>query len=89
MSLRNALNKPIIERQARTEVSSISSTRVQDGTTRLIDVLTPDGVDRRRHQMVQVGDSYMTTLELRGFPPTLPLAWLTSAMQPQHSSGEG
>ena len=27
--------------------------------------------------MIQVGDSYLTTLELRGFPPSLPLAWLT------------
>lgn len=27
--------------------------------------------------MVQIGDSYLTTLELRGFPPTLGLAWLS------------
>jgi type IV secretory pathway VirB4 component len=27
--------------------------------------------------MVQVGDSYLTTLELRGLPPMLDLAWLT------------
>jgi hypothetical protein len=45
--------------------------------TTLIHVLAPDGVERRWNHMVQIGDSYLTTLELRGFPPSLELAWLT------------
>src|SRR5690242_6402967 len=75
MSLRNALNKPIIER--RSTPTTLSSTRIKSGATSLIDLLAPDGVDRRWNHMVQVGDSYITTLELRGFPPSLELAWLT------------
>src|SRR5205085_2932511 len=51
--------------------------RVRSGATTLPDLLAPDGVERRWNHMIQVGDSFMTTLELRGFPPTLDLAWLT------------
>jgi len=40
---------------------------------------TLPGVDRRRNQLVQVGDSCVTTLELRGFPHTLDLAWLSDS----------
>ena len=76
MTLRHALNKPIIERK-RTGVPLAGGTRVRSGATTLIDLLAPDGVDRRWSGMVQIGDSYVTTLELRGFPPLLPLAWLT------------
>ena len=75
MSLRDALQKPIIERPRRG--ASMSGTTVRSGATMLIDLLAPDGVDRRWSHMVQVGDSYMTTLELRGLPPALSLAWLT------------
>src|SRR5262249_15166876 len=50
---------------------------VKSGATTLVDLLAPDGVDRRWNHMIQVGDSFMTTLELRGFPPSLPLAWPT------------
>ncbi|MFL5804670.1 MAG: conjugal transfer protein TraC, partial [Roseiflexaceae bacterium] len=76
MSLRQALNKPIFERQ-HGRPSSRSSPCIRSGATTLLDVLVPDGVERRWNYMVQVGDSSITTLELRGFPPTLDLAWLT------------
>jgi hypothetical protein len=75
LTLRNALEKPVIER--RSSLTTRSSLRVRLGATTLIDLLAPDGVDRRWNHMVQVGDSYITTLELRGFPPSLELAWLT------------
>src|SRR6266508_3194146 len=75
MSLRDALQKPIIERLRRS--TATGGAVVKSGATSLIDLLAPDGVDRRWSHMVQVGDSYMTTLELRGFPPALDLAWLT------------
>src|SRR6266508_5976088 len=75
MSLRDALQKPIIERLRRTQRTA--GTTFRSGATTLIDLLAPDGVDRRWNHMVQVGDSYLTTLELRGFPPLLDLAWLT------------
>ena len=77
MSLRNALNKPIIERRMQPSAGPISGIRIQSGAMRLLDVLAPDGAERRWNHMIQVGDSYVTTLELRGFPPTLSLAWLT------------
>ena len=82
MSLRNALNKPIIER--RRTPTTLSSTRIKSGATTLIDLLAPDGVDRRWNHMVQVGDSYITTLELRGFPPSLELAWLISEVEQRY-----
>src|SRR5256885_17113395 len=75
MSLRDALQKPIIEHPRRGAFTG--GTVVRSGATTLIDLLAPDGIDRRWSHMVQVGDSYMTTLELRGFPPALTLAWLT------------
>ena len=75
MSLRDALQKPIIERPRRGVFTG--GAVVRSGATTLSDLLAPDGVDRRWSHMVQVGDSYMTTLELRGFPPALALAWLT------------
>jgi type IV secretory pathway VirB4 component len=74
MSLRDALHKPII---STTGTARAAGTRIQLGATTLADLLAPDGVDRRSHHMIQVGDSYLTTLELRGFPPMLPLAWLS------------
>jgi type IV secretory pathway VirB4 component len=76
MTLRDALHKPIIE-QRRDSNARASCTRVQFGATTLIDLLAPDGVDRRSHHMIQIGDSALATLELRGFPPVLPLAWLS------------
>src|SRR5258706_10559621 len=76
MSLRSALDKPIIERKRARPIGA-GGTRMRSGATTLVELLVPDGVDRRWNQMVQVGDSYVTTLELRSFPPTLDLAWLT------------
>jgi type IV secretory pathway VirB4 component len=75
MSLRSALDKPMIERK-RARPTGAGGTRMRSGATTLAELLVPDGVDRRWNQLVQVGDSYLTTLELRGFPPTLELAWL-------------
>src|SRR5918912_3021514 len=75
MTLRDALNKPIIER--RRTSSDAGGVRVRSGATTLVDILAPDGVDRRWSHVIQVGDSFTTTLELRGFPPSLDLAWLT------------
>lgn len=77
MSLRSALNKPIIEPRAHGRPTPAGGTRLRSGATTLIDILSPDGVERRWNHMIQVGDSYVTTLELRGFPPTLDLAWLS------------
>ena len=76
MSLREALEKPILEHSPR-RTQRTAGTTFRSGATTLIDLLAPDGVDRRWNHMVQVGDSYLTTLELRGFPPALDLAWLT------------
>jgi type IV secretory pathway VirB4 component len=76
MALRDALQKPII---ATIGTARAAGTRVQLGATTLAEMFAPDGVDRRSHHMIQVGDSYLTTLELRGFPPALPLAWLSDA----------
>ena len=64
MTLRNALEKPVIER--RPSLTARSGPRVRLGATTLSELLAPDGVDRRWNHMVQVGDSYITTLELRG-----------------------
>lgn len=73
MSLREALSKPIIEpaRHRRSPNAALIS-----GATTLTTLLAPDGIDRRWSHMVQIGDSFMTTLEVRAFPPTLSLAWL-------------
>jgi stage V sporulation protein SpoVS len=73
MSLREALSKPIIEpaRYRRSPHAALIS-----GATTLTTLLAPDGIDRRWSHMVQIGDSFITTLEVRAFPPTLSLAWL-------------
>jgi hypothetical protein len=76
MSLRQALEKPIIVRSG-PKVRRINGATARSGATSLVDVLAPDGVDRRWSHMIQVGDSYMTALEVRGFPPHLDLAWLS------------
>src|SRR5215217_4145704 len=76
MKLREALQKPILEHAHRTSQRTAGKI-VQSGATTLSDLLAPDGVDRRWGHMIQVGDSYLTTLELRGLPPMLDLAWLT------------
>jgi type IV secretory pathway VirB4 component len=76
MSLRSALQKPLFERR-HAHAPTTGSMRIRSGATTLPELLMPDGVDRRWTQMVQVGDSYLTTLELRGLPPTLDLAWLS------------
>jgi type IV secretory pathway VirB4 component len=77
MALRSALTKPIIERRPRRGADSIGTTRIQHGGTTLVDVLAPNSIDRRWTHMAQAGDSYLTTLELRGLPPILDLAWLS------------
>lgn len=87
MALRNALDKPIIERRARARRTERGDMRVPNGATTLADVLGPDGVERRWSHMVQSGDSYLTTLELRGFPPNLSLAWLAEASLGLDGSG--
>src|SRR5690242_11456926 len=76
MALRDALQKPIVELMRPGAARAIGA-RVRLGATTLADLLAPDGVDRRSHHIIQVGDSVLTTLELRGFPPVLPLAWLS------------
>lgn len=75
MSLRDALSRPIIEpvRRRTTDAAFLS------GATTLTTLLAPDGIDRRWSHMVQVGDSFITTLEVRAFPPVLALAWLDHA----------
>src|SRR5688500_12576865 len=77
MALRSALTKPIIERRPRRGADPIGVARIQHGGTTLVDVLAPRSIDRRWTHMVQAGDSYLATLELRGLPPTLDLAWLS------------
>ena len=77
MTLRDALSRPILEQRKQTGTGPAGAQRVRWGATTLAALLAPDGVDRRAHQMVQIGDSYLTTLELRSFPPTLGLAWLS------------
>lgn len=72
MPLRDALSRPIIEPMHR----RTPSTSLLWGATTLTTLLAPDGVDRHWIHMVQVGDSFITTLEVRVFPPVLSLAWL-------------
>lgn len=76
MTLREALMKPILER---TDTANRSSARMRLGATNLSDILAPDGVDRRPTGHIQVGDSFMSTLEVRSFPPALPLSWLSDS----------
>jgi hypothetical protein len=76
MTLRDALAKPILEPRSAARRTP-GGARVRSGATALADLLAPDGVDRRKTNSIQVGDSYLTTLEVRAFPPTLPLAWLS------------
>jgi hypothetical protein len=76
MSLRAALGKPVIERAGGVRQGDL---RVLSGATTIADLLMPDGVDRRQLHVVRVGNSYLTTLELRAFPPALTLAWLSEA----------
>lgn len=75
MTLHDALNKPIIEHTRAGSALAVSA-RFRSGATNLQDLLAPDGIDRRWSGMMQAGSSYITTLELRCFPPTLSLAWL-------------
>src|SRR5215470_2896285 len=77
MTLRSALNKPVVEPRHHRAATPAGAVRALSGATTLTDVLAPDGVERRWSHMIRVGDSYVTSLELRGFPPSLPLAWLT------------
>lgn len=75
MALRDALQKPIIER--RRARPAAGGTRVTSGAMTLPALLAPDGVDRRWSHMIQAGDSYLAVLELRDLPPVLNLAWLS------------
>jgi hypothetical protein len=52
MALRDALQKPIIERM-RPGAARTMGARVRLGATTLVDLLVPDGVDRRSHHMIQ------------------------------------
>jgi type IV secretory pathway VirB4 component len=76
MTLRQALQKPILEHMPHKRQNNAGRT-IRAGATSLAELLSPDGVDRRLSHIAQVGDSYLTTLELRGFPPILDLAWLS------------
>lgn len=77
MSLRDALKKPIIEPARRRHLVDAA---YLSGATSLATLLAPDGIDRRWSHMAQVGDSFLTTLEVRAFPPALALAWLHDPM---------
>lgn len=74
MSLRDALNEPVWERQ--TPNRQGGGLRVNLGATTLADIIAPAGVNRRRSSMVQAGDSYLTTLRTVTFPQRLQLGWL-------------
>ncbi len=71
MNLKDALSKPVFE-----PVRNTGGFQIASGATTLADLLAPDGLDRSWTHMIQSGDSYITTLEVRSFPPALPLAWL-------------
>ncbi|HMO56331.1 MAG TPA: ATP-binding protein [Roseiflexaceae bacterium] len=75
MTLRDALKKPIIEPMNAAQIPR--GLRLHFGGTTLADLIAPEGVDRRRPSLVLAGDSVMTTLHIRSFPPTLALAWLS------------
>jgi hypothetical protein len=75
MALRDALQRPIIERR-RSAHAPAGATGVTNGATTLAGLLAPDGVDRRWSHMIHAGDSYISVLEVRDVPPTLDLAWL-------------
>jgi type IV secretory pathway VirB4 component len=78
MAFRDALSKPVIELIAEQQLPG--SIRVRLGATTLAEIIAPAGVDRRRTNLLAAGDSLIATLEVRGFPPTLPLAWLSDPL---------
>lgn len=83
MALRDALARPIIEPVCRRTANAA----FLSGATTLTTLLAPDGIDRRWSHMIQVGDSFITTLEVRAFPPVLTLAWLDDPTLGLDSSG--
>lgn len=76
-SLREALDKPVVERVGGRKRSADGA--LLSGATSAADLLAPDGVDRSLNGVVQAGDSFMVNLEVRTFPPSLALGWLHDA----------
>jgi len=74
LSLREALSKPVVERLGARRLPVDGA--LLSGATSPADVLAPDGVDRSSNDVVQAGDSFLVSLEVRTFPPGLALGWL-------------
>ncbi|HEY1016156.1 MAG TPA: DUF87 domain-containing protein [Herpetosiphonaceae bacterium] len=71
--LRLALAKPVAERVAAAPPGTMARRR---GSTTLADLVAPHQVRRRmQDRHVVVGDSFVTTLEVRAWPPALGLGW--------------
>lgn len=73
-SMRDALNKPVVERVGARRLGADGS--LLSGATSPADLLAPDGIDRAANGLIQAGDSFLVTLEVRTFPPSLALGWL-------------
>ena len=76
-SLRAALDKPVLERVGTRKLPLNNS--MLSGATSTADVFAPDGVDRSGTGIMQAGDSFLVSLEVRTFPPGLALGWLHDA----------
>jgi hypothetical protein len=72
--LRLAANRPIVH--VRTEALIQGGITVQSGAMTLADVVAPESVDRSARDWIRVGDSFLQTLQIVSFPPTLALGWL-------------
>ncbi len=73
MSLRAALERPILERVAPHVIPG--EHEISAGTT-IADLLAPDAIDRSAAGVLRAGASYLATLHVRSFPPTLALGWV-------------
>lgn len=75
MSLRRALREPILK--PKSQILTRGTAQMVNGETTLADLLAPDGVDRAQGGIIKVGDSYIITMEVRSWPPSLRLGWLS------------
>jgi hypothetical protein len=72
--LRVAANRPIVYQLGHAVASG--AIMVRSGAMTIADVVAPESVDRSATDWIRVGDSFLQTLQIVAFPPTLSLGWL-------------